>query len=286
LVDDDRDDSLIFSKLICHLRNYRIDFSWTADYDNARELIASHDYHLHFVDYRLGARSGLELMEQSLRDSPEKNFVLVSGFGNEAVAAESIRLGALDYIAKANLTADELNRCLSHCVSTIADRTRRVRELELAKIDGLTGVYRREAFESAVRQRMLASLDGALWTLLFVDIDNFKDVNDSRGHLHGDEVLRKVADAIRACLRKRDMVCRFGGDEFSVLISGGDADSGLAMAERIRHAVSARAGVTVSVGLAQERGPGDRLMSLTGKADKMMYRAKEQGRNRSEIWRD
>jgi diguanylate cyclase (GGDEF)-like protein len=286
LVDDDRDDSVIFSRLIRHLRNYRIDFSWTSDFDNALSLIQNQDFHIHFVDYRLGARCGLDLVSEGLRANPQKSFVMVTGVGNEAIATESLRLGAVDYISKADLTAEQLVRCVHNCLSTAAERTRTFKQLHFAKFDGVTGVYRREAFLDAADEQMKADKEpNSPRNMLFVDIDHFKQVNDQQGHLAGDTVLRDVADAIASCLRKLDLVGRYGGDEFCVLSRGGDSTTALALGERIREAVASRTGVTVSVGVAQG-GQSVDLRSLIRQADEMMYKAKQGGRNRVEIWHE
>lgn len=282
LVDDDREDSLIFSRLISHLQDCPIEFTWTSDYDNARELISSRDYHIHFLDYRLGKHSGLELMERSLRESPAKSFVMVSGIGSERLAAESIRLGAVDYIAKADLSTEEISRCIAHCAKQSQDRTRRIKRMEL---DALTEVMRREVFEDAAERRLRNdTASDAAWTLLFVDIDHFKDVNDRFSHQHGDDVLRQVADAIRSCMRRGDMVCRYGGDEFCVLSTGADPDAAAAMGERIRETVESRTEVTVSVGVAQQQAKAASLQAMLSHADSMMYQAKKTGRNKVEIW--
>jgi two-component system, cell cycle response regulator len=286
LVDDDRDDSVIFSRLIRHLRNYRFDFSWTSDFDNALSLIQNQDFHIHFVDYRLGPRCGLDLISEGLRANPRKSFVMVTGVGNEAIAADSIRLGAVDYIAKADLTEQQLLRCIHNCIDSAAERTRRFEQLHIAKFDGLTGVYRREAFMAAAIEHMRADTEvESPRNLLFVDIDHFKQVNDQQGHLAGDAVLHEVADAIGACLRKRDLVGRFGGDEFCILSRGGDRSTALALGERIRETVAGRTGVTVSVGVVQGGQSAD-LKTLIERADSVMYKAKQNGRNRVEIWRE
>jgi diguanylate cyclase (GGDEF)-like protein len=284
LVDDDRDDSVIFSRLMRHLRNFRIDFSWTSDFENALNLIRNHDFHIHFVDYRLGPRCGLDLVGQGLRENPQKSFVMVTGVGNEAIAAESMRLGAMDYISKADLDEQQLLRCINNCITATEERTRNFQQLHFAKFEGLTGVYRREAFMDATLELMRADQDkGTPRNLLFVDVDHFKDVNDRKGHLTGDETLRAVADAISACLRKSDLVGRIGGDEFCVFSRGGDASTALALGERIRETVQSRTGTTVSVGVARGNSEDD-LKTLIGHADSMMYAAKQNGRNRVEIW--
>lgn len=126
-------------------------------------------------------------------------------------------------------------------------------------------------------------------SVLLVDIDHFKDVNDRHGHLVGDEVLVTVADVLRSSARPHDLVGRFGGEEFVVLLAGADLDGAARAAERIRGHVAAQychiAGiaplaVTVSVGVATATGSTSDLPGLLEDADAALYRAKREGRNR------
>jgi two-component system, cell cycle response regulator len=121
-----------------------------------------------------------------------------------------------------------------------------------------------------------------------LDLDHFKRINDTFGHLGGDDVLKAFATLVRNCLRKEDLLARYGGEEFVVLLPGAAQSAAFALAQRIREEVSARpfsangqlVRVTVSIGLACEGG--DTLPSLEamlGRADEALYRAKNDGRN-------
>ena len=126
-------------------------------------------------------------------------------------------------------------------------------------------------------------------SVMIVDIDHFKKVNDTCGHEAGDEVLREVAHRMSASLRGLDLCCRFGGEEFVAAFSGGGAEMALAIAERLRQsiagepvAIAARPplAVTISIGIATTTGPGDTAEALQKRADAALYRAKAEGRNR------
>lgn len=164
------------------------------------------------------------------------------------------------------------------------------RELHsLARLDPLTGVANRLALEEAAR-RMLAATgapNGAL-SLLLVDADHFKSVNDRFGHDCGDKVLKELVTNIRSVLRGGDVVGRLGGEEFIVLTQGADIRSSVALAERIRAAVEHSPmavgehvlQLTISIGVAVAI-PGDReIASILRRADKALYAAKRGGRNR------
>src|SRR5207237_7577115 len=121
-------------------------------------------------------------------------------------------------------------------------------------------------------------------SLLMADIDHFKEYNDAFGHLTGDEMLIKVARALRASTREVDCVVRYGGEEFVVLLPETDADAAVETAERIRARVAteglAGGSITLSVGIAEFPTHGDSPESLIAAADGALYRAKREGRDR------
>lgn len=169
----------------------------------------------------------------------------------------------------------------------------RVGELQLrleeaARTDALTGLpNRRILFETLGREIGRARRrDGAL-AVVFVDIDEFKLVNDRHGHKIGDLVLRETGGALRAGLRAYDTVCRYGGDEFVMVLPDTGAFEGHAVAERIRESVAASVfgdgiRITISLGVA-DFTKGMDADSLLKAADTAVYRAKRAGRNRSEV---
>lgn len=154
----------------------------------------------------------------------------------------------------------------------------------LSNQDPLTGLANRRCFEQALRREIMrANRFASNLSMLALDVDNFKNINDTYGHQEGDQVLKGIADILTSHVREVDTVCRYGGEEFIVLLV--EANDGLSrsIGERIRKAVSAKhfnnvyLPVTVSIGHKQFQG--ETAQAFIESADQMMYQAKRQGKN-------
>lgn len=159
---------------------------------------------------------------------------------------------------------------------------------ELSRLDVLTGLDGRRYWQEQAERLLQHRHDsGEAATLLMIDVDHFKSINDAHGHAVGDEVLRAVAAVIRASIRSIDSAGRFGGDEFSLVLQGTGAGAAQVVAERIRHGVEAIAlsgtpglRCTVSLGMAEAMEGDTDLREWLEAADEALYRAKTEGRNR------
>ena len=184
--------------------------------------------------------------------------------------------------------------CVLFSFSDISTQIARESTLrQLASTDPLTGVYNRRAFlEQARKVRSLAVRQDWQVIVLMLDIDHFKRINDKFGHAQGDSVIRSVANTCSSVLREHDVVGRFGGEEFVVLLSSISLGRACAIAERLRQQVAQiwlvdvphQMQVTVSIGITEIQSNETLEISLQ-RADKALYRAKTQGRNRVECWR-
>ncbi|HKE01054.1 MAG TPA: GGDEF domain-containing protein, partial [Planctomycetota bacterium] len=172
---------------------------------------------------------------------------------------------------------------LSHCVALLLENHRLFRRAQdLAVTDALTGVANRRALVDALVAAAAAhAAGGAPFSVAMFDLDHFKRINDELGHLGGDRVLREVAEALKRTVRSVDLVGRFGGEEFCVLLADATLPEALAVAERARAAIAALGRATVSAGVAQHRD-AEAVEPLLARADAALYRAKETGRNRIE----
>jgi diguanylate cyclase (GGDEF)-like protein len=170
----------------------------------------------------------------------------------------------------------------------ILDSVGVLREFERHAItDALTDLHNRHWLDNMFRRRLERCLkDETPASMVMVDVDQFKQFNDRYGHIAGDRALRLVAETLRSNFRPGDMVARFGGDEFSILLPGATVEDACSCAERARWAVLKAADevpgtprVTLSAGVAAAE-PGDTLEGLIARADDALYRAKLGGRNR------
>lgn len=161
----------------------------------------------------------------------------------------------------------------------------------MAYCDALTGIRNRSTFEESFERELhLAKRHQQDITLLVIDIDHFKQVNDQHGHAVGDELLIAVANRIQSSIRTTDMLFRYGGEEFVAVLTNSDCEASYDIAERILQSVreielqtgSQALGVTVSIGLACRDAQDDRH-SLFNRADKAMYAAKHAGRDQIQV---
>ncbi len=183
-------------------------------------------------------------------------------------------------------TADDLVLGLlamstSAAIGIVLSGTRAAAE-KLSYSDALTGAANRREWDLVVAVAAARPERGTALSLLLIDIDHFKNVNDSDGHERGDEVLRTVVAAWRACVRTNDTVARLGGDEFGVLLPDCDVDRARRVAERLLDAVRTETGCTCSIGGATTSGECDPSL-LTTAADAALYTAKAAGRDRAHV---
>jgi diguanylate cyclase (GGDEF)-like protein len=155
--------------------------------------------------------------------------------------------------------------------------------------DGLTGLLNRRALEELIEAQIRRSLrNGEAFSVLMLDLDHFKSINDRFGHAVGDQALRHVAAVLLAGMRDVDDIARIGGEEFLALMPGASLDAVTPVAERLREQLAAQplhldgttVAVTASIGVAQWSHPTDDVSRLLVRADAALYQAKQQGRNR------
>ena len=158
--------------------------------------------------------------------------------------------------------------------------------IEMASIDKLSNILNRQAFEPIILNNLEQSKrNNSPLSIILMDIDHFKKVNDTYGHLTGDEVIKYVAQACKSQIRECDAVCRWGGEEFIIMLAGTPINGANHIAQRIQNSLSDNViepKVTMSFGITKYKD-SESLNSLINRADKALYQAKKNGRNRIEI---
>ncbi len=264
--------------------------------EDALFRIADGDFDLVMISLSLEGFDSLRLCSQlrSLERTRSLPILLIAEPEDDQRLVRGLEIGVNDYIQR---PVDQ-NELLAR-VRTQVRRKRygdnlraAVREtMEQAVTDELTGLHNRRYLMTHLESSFQQSLQRrSAMTLLICDIDFFKSVNDSYGHDAGDEVLKEFARRLRRSLRGLDLVCRYGGEEFVVVMPETDMSLAFGVAERVRLTIAsepflveggARAiDVTVSVGAACLEGPDDTVERLIKRADTALYAAKRKGRNR------
>jgi diguanylate cyclase (GGDEF)-like protein len=217
--------------------------------------------------------------------------------GNINLQIELLRLCALlatfiqfsvlgGYIGSLRNKVKEKNKELAARNDDLEHALRRIEELAMR--DELTGVFnRRYLMETIKNEKHRCERSGAVFSICILDVDHFKQVNDSYGHLVGDEVLQAIATAATGALRQTDYFGRYGGEEFALVLTATTVEGAFITAERVRTriealrfpSVSAELAVTVSIGIADSRFNEETALTFK-RADDALYKAKQNGRNR------
>ena len=250
-------------------------------------------FDLVLLDHLLPDGNGFEFLRKLRARNIITPVIMITDKGNEVIASQIIQAGADDYIPKDALT----ERSLSSSIANTLEKARLRREVEevhkrmaeMATRDTLTGLYnRRFLMEALDREVARAKRYQSDLAFCMIDLDHFKQVNDNFGHSAGDKVLVEIGDMLKKSFRKSDILSRFGGEEFAIIMPQVREADARAACERFRKMVESHGfdhnslpfKVTVSMGLASyhtlaEQSP----MGLVKAADQTLYQAKDHGRN-------
>ena len=247
------------------------------------------------LDLQMPGKSGI----QWLRDIVERQLapvVILTGHGDEGTAVASFQNGAVGYLTKANLSTEKLNQAIKEATGKWE------KELLLRfDTDQLEGMLYKDTLTGTLNRRsIMAKLDEEIvearryekeFSLIMLDIDYFKKVNDDYGHLIGDDVLEKIGSILVKRIRETDSAGRYGGEEFIIILTNTKLDTALTVASRIRKSIiqarfkdaeGCSFKVTASQGLTSY-SPGDTKYSIIERADRALRIAKNNGRNRVRI---
>jgi len=259
--------------------------------EEAIYILKTKEFQVVITDIMMPGMDGLELTDIIKKDY-DIDVIVMTGYSGQYSYEEAIGKGASDFVFKP-LRFQELLLRLKRVFRERELRLERNRMMtalqQLAITDSLTELYNSRHFFAQLKMEIeRANRYGHSLALLLLDIDFFKNYNDTYGHLEGDKVLNTVGQMIKTCLRTMDTAYRYGGEEFTVILPYTDGDEARTVADRIQYALEfiifcpypdRPIQVTLSIGVT-EYSPGEELSAFVSRSDRAMYASKESGRNR------
>jgi len=259
--------------------------------EEALEILKKDEFQVIITDINLPAMGGLELTK-SIRQNNDSDVIVMTGYGDDYSYEEAINIGASDFVIKPVRLEElllRLKRVLKERELT-KERVRMMKKLQkLAVTDGLTKLYNSRSFYSQLETEVdrFNRYKHPL-ALLLLDLDHFKEYNDSYGHLEGDKILVRFSQIIKSCLRTNDSAYRYGGEEFTVILPETAGPEANTVAQRIRSSLEAErfspgngqdVQITISIGVTEYQEK-EELSTFIQRADKAMYVSKQNGRNK------
>ena len=307
LVADDDESLRSVLKQVLSMDGYEVNL--TSSGEEALAAFKKEPFPLIITDIRMGKMSGIQLLQEVKRLRPDAQVIIITSNATLDTAITAIQAGAYDYLTKpfddialissVARRAVEKIRLIEENKSLLEKLKRKNEELEFVNLtlkeltirDGLTGLYNHRHFQETLGAEILRSKRYAsTFSLVFLDVDFFKQYNDTHGHLHGDAVLVALSKLLIAGLRKSDVAVRYGGEEFVLLLPETSKENAFALAGTIREKIAAhpfpgretqpQGKVTVSMGIAAFPEDGSDSSTLLHRADEALYQAKNGGRNR------
>ncbi|HEY1268100.1 MAG TPA: diguanylate cyclase [Candidatus Binatia bacterium] len=287
LIAEDNPDQMEILQTMLGQGRYRL--VCAMDGEEAWAKLASEPVDIALLDIMMPKITGLEVCRRIREDPKLKNIYVI--FLTAMVSGEDrvkgLELGANDYMTKPYYVPELMARL------SVGERlTRERHEIETqAAHDPLTGLHNRRTFEERLSHEFeRAKRYSRPLSILMIDVDNFKNINDSHGHPCGDRVLRRIAEVIGARTRKADIAARYGGEEFVVLLPEIGLEGGVQAGEKLRQEIAAirfddnNVSPTVSVGVASTSArPYPDAANVVQDADLALYKAKGRGKNRVEF---
>ncbi len=296
LVDDDESTAVLVRSHLGKLKPSRYVLEWRGTAADGLAALMNERWDACLLDYHIGADSGFDVLRTALQRNVTTPIIMFTSGAGTDVDLATVRAGAADYLLKTELSPSLLSRTIRYAI----ERSRLLNEMRsLARHDHLTGLLTRREMDRVLEEELIRSHRyGHPVALILIDLDHFKQVNDTYGHVSGDAALRAVAGVVTQCARDTDRAARYGGDELAVLLPETDHVGACVLAERIRAKVAA-AGVdappdaksdaksdartiplTLSIGVAALPGSTAATPSeFIARADSALYQAKRGGRN-------
>jgi diguanylate cyclase (GGDEF)-like protein len=283
LIEDSSSDALLVRHALDTLGGFHV--THVERLAHAVRLLHDDSFDTVITDLTLPDARGLDAVLRIRDCAPDALLLVCSSVEDEALALRVLELGAQDFIVKGSLDSDTLGRAIRFA------KVRRQGERRLARLahsDPLTGLWNRAAFAERLDHALAqAKRHATRLSVMYIDLDGFKTVNDEHGHDVGDALLKQAARRVAQCTREYDAVARLGGDEFAVLATNLAEGSATVTAERIARALAApfetdfgELTVTASIGISSFPENAEEAVLLVKLADEAMYLAKRSGKNR------
>jgi diguanylate cyclase (GGDEF)-like protein len=283
------DDEETVCEALAHLlRQMRYTADTATSGEEAIEMIREIHYDLILLDLVLPEMSGQDTFDLIRRIDTGIPIIIITGYGSIESAVEFLKNGAVDYFAKP-IHPEEFKFRINRALEEKKLRQQAITDLK-------TQLFNHSYFETRLEEELRRSERyGHSISLLMLDLDNFKNYNDSHGHLAGDQVLRQVGTVLKRVMRNSDIPCRFGGEEFSVILPETDPPGAQRVAETIRANIQnlsfdsllpgEKNRVTISVGVAScsahsDSNGGYGMNLIIESADRALFEAKRTGKNR------
>lgn len=285
------DDSAVRDSMADFVTMTGFDCQVASSAEDALDILKKIKFQVVITDILMPGMNGLELTDIIKKDY-DIDVIVMTGYSGQYSYEEAIGKGASDFVFKP-IRFQELLLRLKRVFKEREFRLERDRMMadlqKLAITDSLTQLYNSRHFYAQLKMEIeRANRYGHSLALLLLDIDYFKNYNDSFGHLEGDKVLSAVGQMIKTCLRTMDTAYRYGGEEFTVILPYTDGDEARTVADRIQYALEfitfnpypdRSIQVTMSIGVT-EYAPGEELTTFVSRSDRAMYASKESGRNK------
>ncbi len=281
-IDREQGEYLLIAEVLSHIRHVEYELVWCDQLDAALNKILSQEYDVALLDYYWGDANARDLLNAARVQACQTPIVVMTDEMETEVDREAIRAGAADYLIKGQIDHLLLERSLRYAIERKQTEQYLTR---LAHYDPLTDVPNRILFRDRLEHAInLAERDNASFTLMFIDLNGFKQVNDNFGHDAGDAIIRICAERLNGCLRRSDSVARMGGDEFTLLLQNIANNTDVAhIAEKVISAIEQPAEINghevvvgCSIGIAIYPQAGRDTDTLLKHADMAMYKAKQE----------